>query len=393
MKVLHINDREVRGGAESFVWQLASTQAKTGEIEPYVATSEGNRGIRIFSMSRIGGEFGDRLWYGLWRMTRTSFDPLSYASTRRIIRNISPSILHFHNIKLLSPSVLKAAHAERLPIVFTLHDFYWLCPKLDLLLQGELCHDTTWEGCITNCRLGRFENLFKFMVSPRIKEDMLSRRNMIKKNNVIIVATTEVMHQALVERGYDPNMIVSIHMGVDTQLFSPTRASKERYVLYVGRLATEKGIQDFLTIAKMYKKRYKEKLEFRVIGGNVKNDDVNSIAWMTQKELVVHYAKALVFLSRGSRGLAPMEAMACGTPVIAYSFPSWGPEIIRNDYDGFLVKNGDVHSALRKIVYLADNPDLAEQMGYRARKKIEQSFSFRKTVDEYSSLYKKLVHT
>jgi glycosyltransferase involved in cell wall biosynthesis len=397
IRVLHVNDRAVRGGAETFVWQLANAQARTGKTEPYIATSEGVKSIRVWSTSALGGELGSRLWHGFWRITRTSFDPLSYISMRQIIRKISPDVAHFHNIKLLSPSILKAAYVEKLPIVLTLHDYFWLCPKSDFLFEGKhVCHDVAWNGCISNCKLGRLESLLKPIVSSRIKLDMLGRRTTLKKSKAIIVVQTEIMHEAFVERGYDPGQIRLIPIGVDTELFKPTEEPKEKYVLYVGRMLKEKGIRDFLTLAKMYKKRHKHELEFRVIGEIIKSKYVSSIGWISQKELSAHYSKALgfVFLARvpqgSGLGLVSLEAMASGTTVIAYSIPG-AREIISDGYDGFLVQKGNFESVLEKIMLLHNNTNKAEEIGRRARNKIEQHFSSKRMTNDYTSLYESLV--
>ncbi|XOV82472.1 MAG: glycosyltransferase family 4 protein [bacterium] len=126
--------------------------------------------------------------------------------------------------------------------------------------------------------------------------------------------------------------------GVDTGLFKPqenrTSATKPR-LLYVGRIAVEKNIEDFLQL-----NMQAEKI---VVGDGParaelasKYPDAKWLGYRHGAELVRAYAEADVFVfpSRTDTfGLVMLEAMACGTPVAGY--PVTGPkDLIQNGING-----------------------------------------------------------
>lgn len=110
--------------------------------------------------------------------------------------------------------------------------------------------------------------------------------------------------------------------------FCPGPASDGGYLLYVGRVSAEKGLEDFLGLGGR-----------KVVVGDgpalkglrAKYPDVEWWGWRTGAQLVDAYrgADVFVFPSRwDTYGLVMLEAIACGTPVAAYPCASQvvGPE-------------------------------------------------------------------
>ena len=83
-----------------------------------------------------------------------------------------------------------------------------------------------------------------------------------------------------------------------------------------------------------------------------------------------------------------MEAMATGLPVIS-TFHSGIPELITNNYDGFLVEEGNVNTYTETLISLAN---LSNEIGVRARKKIVEDFNFNKEMQKQNFLYSKLIN-
>ena len=151
-------------------------------------------------------------------------------------------------------------------------------------------------------------------------------RNFHRPSRAVMCGTPAV-EQRLAQRGF--RNLVQWSRGVDTSLFAPapreSRSSERPIFLYVGRVAVEKSIGDFLSLDLPGTKwvvgdgpaRAALEREFA---------DVEFFGVRHGRELAGYYQQADVFVfpSRTDTfGLVLIEAMACGTPVAAY--PVTGP--------------------------------------------------------------------
>lgn len=154
----------------------------------------------------------------------------------------------------------------------------------------------------------------------------------------MMVATPSLRHE-LAGKGF--RNLLPWTRGVDADHFRPNGArlygSQEPVLLYVGRVAVEKGIDAFLKLDVPGRKV--------VVGGGPQLGDLAAqypeVTFAGPKsgaELVDHYcsADAFVFPSRTDTfGNVMLEAMACGVPVAA--FPVTGPlDIVRRGRSGVL---------------------------------------------------------
>lgn len=106
------------------------------------------------------------------------------------------------------------------------------------------------------------------------------------------------------------------------------------------------------------------------------------------EEKIKLYKNALgyFFLSHWDEGcpLGPLEAMACGTPVIANKRSSL-PEIVEAEKTGFIVDEGDIDGAVeavKKIITIERQ---------NCRKRVEENFSARQMAENYEKVYQKIL--
>ncbi len=170
-----------------------------------------------------------------------------------------------------------------------------------------------------------------------------------------MVATPDLKKE-LESKGFDNLRIWS--RGVDTDLFRPRRKiylkGKRPVSIYVGRVAVEKNIEDFLCL-QVPGTKY-------VVGdgpamAELKNryPEVCFVGFKHGEELACHIAAADVFVfpSRTDTfGLVMLEAMASGVPVAAY--PVTGPrQLIENGENGWL--DGDLRTAFNRALEVDAN--------------------------------------
>ena len=89
-----------------------------------------------------------------------------------------------------------------------------------------------------------------------------------------------------------------------------------------------------------------------------------------------------------SFGLAGLEAMACGVPVIGTAAGGL-PEVVEDGKCGFLRPVGDVEGMAAGALRLLEDPELWPRFSAEARRRAEQEFPTRTLVDRYRALYEK----
>jgi glycosyltransferase involved in cell wall biosynthesis len=174
------------------------------------------------------------------------------------------------------------------------------------------------------------------------------------KNSHRVLVTTESIQQDLLTRGFQ-NLRVWTR-GVDRTIFNSNHRGEtvagRPILLSVGRVSVEKGLDDFcrLDISSSTKivvgdGPYRRDLERRY-------PDIHFVGAKKGMQLARYYAQADVFVfpSRADTfGVVNIEALACGTPVAAYSVP--GPmDIVEPGLTGFL--NDNLKSAVEQCLTL-----------------------------------------
>ena len=199
---------------------------------------------------------------------------------------------------------------------------------------------------------------------------------------------------AEVPAGRRPDRLEVIWGGVDPARFSPGTGLRTGETLFVGRLLPHKGV-DYLVeamppgaplrvLGRPYDPRFLTRLEALAAGRDVTFETAADDA-----TLVERYRTALVTVlpsvydasdGRHSRqpellGLAVLESMACGTPVIVTRVASL-PEIVEDGVTGFVVPPNDPGAIREKVLWVRANPDAALEMGRRARAAVLDRFTW-----------------
>lgn len=172
---------------------------------------------------------------------------------------------------------------------------------------------------------------------------------------------------------------------------------------YVGRLSEEKGILNFVKSIPLLLKQ-KPFLNILIIGdgdlkNNVKNylsnnsleNNVKLVGWSSNEDLpkYLNLLKLLVIPSY-TEGLpnVMLEAMACGTPVLATKVGAI-PDIIKDEETGFLMKNNSPECIAENIIRALEFPNLGNIV-IKSQKLVENNFTYEKAVERYSIIFNKI---
>ncbi len=187
---------------------------------------------------------------------------------------------------------------------------------------------------------------------------------------------------------------------VNTQIFRlPTgtpKSSKIYKLLFVGNLTRRKGADLLPPIMRQLGDRFELRFTTGLRDGSIRNIPTNmkSIGRLTEDlQLVNAYQEcdALLFPSRlEGLPMTPLEAMACGKPVIAARASSM-PEVIEHGTTGLLCEPDNVNQFVEACRTLADSPKTRQQYGDAARERVERLFSEDVIVPQYIALYKSLI--
>jgi N-acetyl-alpha-D-glucosaminyl L-malate synthase BshA len=91
-----------------------------------------------------------------------------------------------------------------------------------------------------------------------------------------------------------------------------------------------------------------------------------------------------------SFGLAALEAMACGVPVVASAVGGLA-EVINHGETGFLAPLGDVDGMAARVALLLDDPALHARMSAAARQRAATLFQVAPAVDRYAAVYRRVL--
>jgi glycosyltransferase involved in cell wall biosynthesis len=186
--------------------------------------------------------------------------------------------------------------------------------------------------------------------------------------------------------------VATIHHGIDMQEFD-VGAGDGDYLLFFGRIHPEKGTAEAievaaqadlpLTIAGIVQDR--EYFE-RVVEPRIDGKSIRYLGPVERERRVdlLGGARALVHLVNFDEpfGFSVVEAMACGTPVIATRRGSMS-EIVRDGVNGYLVDSVD------EAVAAVDAVSRLARSGVRAS--VENRFDSNRMVDDYLAVYRRVV--
>ena len=166
------------------------------------------------------------------------------AKIGRLIEDEKPDVLHCHNIyHQLTPSIITAASRAGVPVVLTMHDYKPVCPVYTQLSNGKVC---------TKCADGHFEAVLK----QRCADGSLARSALLwaeARYHALagsyhrvdkFICPSKFMREAVVRR-FGADKVVHIPNGIDASRIDISRHD-EGYVLYLGRLSSEKGVETLL---------------------------------------------------------------------------------------------------------------------------------------------------
>lgn len=244
----------------------------------------------------------------------------------------------------------------------------------------------------------------------------------VLKHSDHLIAESQASKDHMVQDyGVDPARIEIIPCGVETSIFHPHDRQQARrrlglpggpLLLFIGRLQPLKGIDTLLKCAYDVRQRHDD-LQVLIVGGGVDTDDpherqererlhalmrelgltghVRFIDAQPQEQLAYYYAAADLLMMPShyeSFGMVVLEAMACGTPVVASHVGGLASTVLPGQ-TGFLAPVGDEQAFARSVEQLIGAPELWQSMSEAAYLRA-QAYTWPRIMKRTLQLYREL---
>jgi len=352
--IIH-NFYSTRGGEESVV-----------AFQKELFESKGNN---VYLYSRHYNEMNGWLLGKSWGTFTSIFNRKSRRDLDKIICDFKPDVAILHNLfPIISPSIIPFLKKKKVKSIQIVHNHRLFCPIGLFYTKNEICFKCLHFPREFNCFIHKCNNNYLASFSYSLRSFFTRLFKYYKSIDAFIVLSN-FQKDILVQNGIKNNIHIIPNSIQDNnfKVINFEKKIQKKYIGYVGRLSLEKGIFDFINIAKLL-----PNYEFRIAGGNLNDINKELIpnnlffeGYLNNFELNNFYKNAKIILVPSkcleTFGLSVIEAFANRTPVIGSNIAGI-KDIIEHGKNGYLVDAGDIESMKKHIIDLFQNDHKYNEM-------------------------------
>lgn len=346
------------------------------------ATAERGHEVALFSLNDMDADYYHKLdgvtlyahnIFGTLKDQKTNgtVEKLNYLkpyrALKRCIREFKPDIVHAHyatSYGLLG--VLSGFH----PLVISLwgSDAYlfpkvsWLHRKLLEFNLSKADRILSTSHCMAR-EVSKYTNK-KILVTPfGVDEEKFVPANGKENKKEFVIGTVKTL---------------SAIYGIDTLIDAFAMVVRENPALKIRLVIAGNGVERNNLEKQAYNLGLADKVTFL---GRIPNEDV---------AVLLSNLDVYVALSRSdseSFGVAAVEAMSCGVPVVVAAADGF-KEVVPDGVAGYIVPKNDARTAADRISYLLNNMSVAQEMGKAGRKHVLDNYTWASSVDTMMDIYK-----
>jgi glycosyltransferase involved in cell wall biosynthesis len=362
-------------------------------------------------------------------------NPVIASSLKNYLNENRPDLVHITSCETLSASVIGVVKAFGIPQVLTLTDFWFLCPRINLLRSdGSVCDGLTTAWQCLQCQTmhskvyrwpRRFlsENFVAFLLTQLslhptftrqrglrgLVGDMRRRKDYLSET--IKLPDARITASSFVRDLYQKNGTSSIivrsygHDLTWVKDFTGKTISDRLRIAFIGQISPSKGIHVLLEAFNKLDPRDQEKLKISIYGNlnhdvsysNRLNELANAHGSIQFCGIYPHEQSSSIFADIDILAVPSVwfdfplviyEAFATNTPVIASNLGGMA-EAVEHNVNGLLFESGNASDLKTKIVRFLDEPGLLAklQAGVPPVKKMEQH------IDELVEIYQRVMNS
>lgn len=362
--------------------------------------------LYIHGISEIGGSERDLLQL-LRLIDRQQWEPYVVCPEGPLSREVEKLKVSVYPMRLPA--------WRKLIDVFSIPRAVWLLFKSMRDMKINLVHvNDYWWAPISYiaCRMAGLPCIVHIRqeIEPRrVREYWLRRPQKL-------VAVSNRIRDVAIESGVDPTRIMVIYSGIDVALTSNPAEDKrvrddyhlsdrQPVIGTVANLFPRKG-HEYLLQALIEVRKKLPDIHCLIIGEGdnryramllemIQTHGLTRVVTLAgfQEDMMAHIAAMDVFVLPSVMegfGIVLLEAMAMGRPIVATAVGGI-PEVIEDHVTGVLVPPRDPKALAQKILYLLENPQVAEKLGHAGRARVVERFSLQQMISHFHRLYGELV--
>ena len=370
-------------------------------------------------------------------------DPSEYLYKNPVIANylvnylqeIKPDLVHVTSCETLSASVLQAVKDTGIPLVLTLTDFWFLCPRINLLKSdGTNCDGMTTPWQCLQCQLltskvylwpktflpGKLVSSLLMRISkypmmsrrPGLRGmagDMQKRKEFLTKAitwpDVRITASSFVRDIFLTNHVRTPITILTYGHNLSwLKSYTGKTKSDRLRIGFIGQITHSKGVHLLIEAVNLLNQDYKENINLSIFGNINHSIDYRTKLFELTREnsnikfngTYLHDQSAGIFSELDVLVVPSLwydfpliiyEAFATKTPVITTNLGGMA-EAVKHGVNGLLFERGNADDLKNQLVQLIDEPFLLNKL----RTGISPVMQIQNHVDKLENIYGDLIH-
>jgi glycosyltransferase involved in cell wall biosynthesis/MoaA/NifB/PqqE/SkfB family radical SAM enzyme len=309
-----------------------------------------------------------------------------------VLQEVKPDIVHIGHLNHLSTSLIEKAAKLGIPIIYTLHDYWVMCPRGQFMQMFPEDPKDLWPACdgqedskcAERCYQRYFSgNLDEMDMDRGYWQDWVRRRmehmhKMVDLVDLFIAPARYLQERYIRDFGLDSRKVKYLDYGFDHSRFPKrNRVPKEPFTFgYIGTHIPAKGIHHLIKAFSQLKgnsilriwgrDRGQDSASLRILAGK------NNIQWMPEYKNqnimrdVFNNVDAIVVPSIWVENspLVIHEAQQARVPVVTADAGGMG-EYVKHEVNGLLFPHRSPNGMAKQMQRLMDEPGLAEQLGSR----------------------------
>lgn len=392
-----------RGGSEKYMFDLINLLKSNGhEVIEFSMQHPKNlpSAYSEYFIKNIDFSKNEGFLKYLLKAGHAIFSFKASAKLEELIKKTKPDIAHLHNFNFqLTPSILFTLKKYNIPIVWTLHDYKFLCPNFRLFTKNQVCERCKkykYYNCfLYNCLNNSRPLSFLATIEMYLHKIILDSYKLIDA----FIVPSKFLLEKVRQWGYPTDKFAQIYNCLNLTEYQPATQPGEG-ILYFGRLSPEKGLISLLTALKSLPHIKLEiagegpqKTELMKFVADNRMDNVEFVGFKQGSELydLIKKSRLIVVPSvwYENNPISIIEAMALAKPVLGAKIGGI-TELINNLKTGILFQPGDSEDLFDKLKIYYNQVEILNDLGKSSRNFVLEKCSYSVHYQEIDKLYRTL---